>query len=142
MSANTGPNMTPMVDIVMCLLIFCMLTMDITGSHTVLESKLAAEKGPGIVDKPDLKAPAVTSRIEIRSDPQTHQPVVLAFGQVIRNLDRDLPEILVQKQADMSADVQIVIQPHSDVHYQDVITVYDQCIKAQFKNVAFMMPLP
>ena len=39
--------------------------------------------------------------------------------------------------AEGRVDVQIIIQPDKKVPYQDVITVYDYCVKAKFKQVAF-----
>jgi biopolymer transport protein ExbD len=51
--------------------------------------------------------------------------------------NKAIADFFVQKNANLSPDVQIIIQPDKKVPYQDVITVYDYCVKAKFKQVAF-----
>src|SRR5579862_3005690 len=94
MSANAVPNMTPMVDIVLCILIFFMLSMEIAGAGKFLTSNLAPEKGNGISVGANYKVPPVTSKLEIKTDEQTHRTVVLAFGLQIVDLEGQLPELL------------------------------------------------
>ncbi len=121
MSANVGPNMTPMVDVVMCILIFFMLGSSLTP-ELFLQSNTA-------IDKTGLAT------------------LVSAFGakpmkmNKVDDLDQSdnqqLSAYFQQKKKSLSDDVQVIIVPEKRVPYQDVITVYDYCTKAQFKQVAF-----
>jgi len=140
MSAHVGPNMTPMVDIVMCILIFFML-----GSSFALPDLYLTNNTPAIAQKglsnsnEDTKAlPAVQNKLELRKI--AGETKVFAFGQMIEDLDKVLPAVLKEKQLTLSKDVQIIIQPEKAVKYQDVITVYEACMKAHFGNVAFGFP--
>jgi biopolymer transport protein ExbD len=132
------PNMTPMVDVVMCILIFFML-----GSAFVTERFLPADV-PGLGHDREM-LPAVRTVIQLtRVGDDTW---VSAFGNSLLKMDkigdreqsqnRELAALFSEKSRTLSPDVQIIIQPERGVPYQDVITVYDSCIKAQFKQVAF-----
>jgi biopolymer transport protein ExbD len=140
---GAGPNMTPMVDVVMCILIFFML-----GSVFLNERFLVSDVHPALggstVDR-ELKLPPVRSQITlVRRGDDTW---VSAFGgdllQMNRRNDRDqslnekIAALFSEKSRTLSPDVQIIIQPGKGVPWQDVISVYDSCIKAQFKQVAF-----
>jgi biopolymer transport protein ExbD len=49
---------------------------------------------------------------------------------------------LQAKKKTFTDDVQIVISPDELVPYQDAITIYNDCMRAQFKQVAFAEPRP
>ncbi len=46
-------------------------------------------------------------------------------------------EALAARRKTISDEVQVLIVPDKQVPYQDVITIYDFCVKLQFKQVAF-----
>lgn len=140
MSAHVGPNMTPMVDIVMCILIFFMLGSSFALPDLYLTNNTPAitKKGLGEDDKTASVLPAVQDKLELKR--LADKTKVFAFGLMIEDLDKALPEILGQKQRELSKDVQIIIVPEKAVKYQDVITVYEACMKAHFTNVAFGYP--
>jgi biopolymer transport protein ExbD len=48
-----------------------------------------------------------------------------------------IAQVLLQKKALLSEDVQVIIVPDKLVPYQDVITVYNDCVKAKYQQVAF-----
>ena len=152
MSAHVGPNMTPMVDIVMCILIFFMLASSFAMPDLFLTNNTAISKTGISNEKSDAPAPSVQSKIEVWMVGK--ETSVKGFGRTIDGLGkRDskgalideapmkaLEDLLMSKQREMSLDAQIIIQPTSMVNYQDVITIYDACMKAKFRNVAFSTP--
>lgn len=144
MSAHTGPNMTPMVDIVMCILIFFMLASSFAAADLFLTSNMPAIDKKGLGDtKGDTAAPAIQSKIDVYMVGESgkgQKAMVRGFGVIIEDLEQQLPLTLANKQREMSPDAQIIIVPTEEVPYQDVITVYDACMKARFKNVAFSAP--
>ncbi len=134
-AAHVGPNMTPMVDVVMCILIFFMLGSSFAVTSMYLSNATPAidKKGLGNVAA-DSALPATQFDIEVKRVAGSTK--VAAFGVMVEDLDQ-LPAFLTEKRKSMSDDVQIFILPSRHVSWQDVITVYDACVKARFKNVAF-----
>jgi len=144
MSANVGPNMTPMVDVVMCILIFFMLGSSLTP-ELFLQSDTAIDKTGLGNEETDQKLPSVRVNIFLRR--QGDDTLVSAFDSKLLKMDniddrdqsenRQIAAFFEQKKKTLSDDVQIIIVPEKRVPYQDVITIYDYCTKAQFKQVAF-----
>jgi biopolymer transport protein ExbD len=148
MSVNVGPNMTPMVDIVMCILIFFMLTTSIAAPNLFLKSNTAAisKEGLGTMEG-DTKLPAV--RMTIKLARQAGETWVSAFDNPLMVMDKigagdgahpnndKIFEILEARRKTISDEVQVLIAPDDKVPYQDVITIYDFCVKLKFKQVAF-----
>ena len=141
-----GPNMTPMVDVVMCILIFFMLGSSFASPELYLTSNTpAVEKGGLSNTAENDKIPAVRDYIQLQR--VGDQTVAAAFGSsptadLVTLSDNSgstasLPDLLRVKQRAMSKDVQIIISPKSDVPYKDVIAVYDACVNAHFEHVAF-----
>jgi biopolymer transport protein ExbD len=146
MSAHVGPNMTPMVDVVMCILIFFMLGSTFLATEQFLQSSTPAIDKAGLgQESTSNKMPAVRLNIKVRR--QGDDTWVSAFDSALLKMNKvddtdqtqnkAISEFFVQKNATLSPDVQIIIQPDKMVPYQDVITVYDYCVKAKFKQVAF-----
>jgi biopolymer transport protein ExbD len=146
MATHVGPNMTPMVDVVMCILIFFMLGTSLAMPELLLKSNTAAiDKEALGAQGAALKLPAVPLRITLtRGDGGT---LVQAFGETpmamskIGDADQKLNEALYAKLAarrkTISDEIQVLIVPSKEVPWQDVVTIYDQCVKLQFKQVAF-----
>ena len=146
MSANVGPNMTPMVDVVMCILIFFMLGSSFVAPELFLQNNTRAVDKAGLGNEAtDEKLPAVRMNIILRR--QGDATWVSAFDSKLLKMnaldDADQTEnqqiaaYFEQKKRTLSDDVQIIIIPDKEVPYQDVITIYDDCTKAKFKEVAF-----
>lgn len=134
-----GPNMTPMVDIVMCILIFFMLGSTFALPDLFLSANMPAVDKQGLGANPnDSSLPPVRTNIELLNI--GGRTKVRAFGVLEEDLHDRLLSLLNTKRADLSDDVQLLIVPEKSVPYQDVITVYDQCVQAGFKNVAFSTP--
>jgi biopolymer transport protein ExbD len=145
MSANVGPNMTPMVDVVMCILIFFMLGSSFLAPELFLQNNVrAVDKGLSN-ETPEQKLPSLPLNILLRR--QGDATYVSAFDSKLLKMDglndpdqssnRQILAYFQEKKKSLSDDVQLIIFPDKQVPYQDVITIYDFCTKARFKQVAF-----
>ena len=150
MHVHVGPNMTPMVDIVMCILIFFMLGTSLATPELFLKSNTAAVDREGLGSDPGVqKLPAVCLSIKLSRGVIGGQEVtaVTAFNEAplpmngVQDTDQRLNQAIYERLAarrrTISDDVQVLIVPDKDVPYQDVITIYDYCVKLEFKQVAF-----
>jgi len=139
--AHTGPNMTPMVDVVMCILIFFMLGSSFSIPDLYLSSNTPAVEKAGLSNSTATEStPAVRNYIQLKR--LGDETVASAFGAApTADLVTDAPSSLVgllrTKSGQLSKDVQIIIAPEPRVPYKDVIAVYDACIGAHFEHVAF-----
>ncbi len=138
---HTGPNMTPMVDIVMCILIFFMIASSLVPEFLLASPLLAAPTTTDVRQRVNVPPPPARAEIEIKKDGQDIW--VAAFGNVMK-MDRPgaganeaILALFESKKAGLSDDVQIIIRPQRLVRYQDVVTIYDFCIKARFRQVTF-----
>jgi len=158
--AHTGPNMTPMVDIVMCILIFFMLGSTFLAPELYLTNSMPAisKHGLGTIEG-NTKLPSVRNIITIKVKDQ--DVWVTAFEKMwkittvkskdkgytdadVADSEKNRKEDLVnlaasfrERTAGMTNDVQFIIAPERNVSYQDVISVYDTCMKAKMTQVAF-----
>ncbi|MCL2646519.1 MAG: biopolymer transporter ExbD [Phycisphaerales bacterium] len=150
--AHVGPNMTPMVDVVMCILIFFMLGSSFVMPEVFLKSSMPAIDKAGLGENAaEGKMPAV--KLWIKMAREGDDTIVRAFDAAPQKMDKvkndadpatadqttneNILKYFKAKQAGLSPDVQIIIKPDGKVPYQDVITIYDYCMEAQFKQVAF-----
>jgi biopolymer transport protein ExbD len=144
--AHTGPNMTPMVDVVMCILIFFMLGSSFIVPELFLQNSMPAIDKAGLgTEASNQKLPAVRLNIKLRR--QGDDTWVSAFDSALMKMSKigdpdtslndQIGAAFANKNETLSKDVQIIIQPDKMVPYQDVITVYDYCMKAKFQQVAF-----
>jgi len=146
MSAHVGPNMTPMVDVVMCILIFFMLGSSFILPELFLKSNTAAiDKGGLGTEASNQKLPSAKMNITLRR--QGNDTWVSAGDtppmqmNKLDDADQGNNEAIFGRLSDrrqhISDDVQVLIVPDEKVPYQDVITIYDFCVKLAFKQVAF-----
>lgn len=136
-----GPNMTPMVDVVMVILIFFMAGTAIMAPEMFLTAGLAVEPGdenlPGpIVEDPFELPPA---RFTLRLRRAGGQTVIDGLG-----LESGAIEDLEGRLASVSGDggdgseVAILIQPSVDVPFADVVAVQDQVVGAGIERVGLL----
>jgi len=151
MRVHVGPNMTPMVDIVMCILIFFMLGTSLATPELFLKSNTAAIDKEGLGSEPGTqKLPAVRMNIKLSRTAGADGgklTAVTAFSDAplpMNGIDdpdqrqtQAVYDRLAERRKSISDDVQVLIVPDKDVPYQDVITIYNYCVKLQFKQVAF-----
>ena len=139
---DSGPNMTPLVDVVMVILIFLMMTGSFTQGGWFLQSSVPikskggaqADVAPGFVpDEP----------LEVRIDNSADGFRVLA-GDIRSTGDREqlrlaLEQKLKQFQAAGQAKekIQVVLMPGRNVKYENIVAVYEAALRAGFTKVGF-----
>ena len=145
MAAHVGPNMTPMVDVVLCILIFFMLGTSFAMPELFLKSNTVINKNGLGTEQTSQELPAVRMNITLRR--QGNDTWVSAFDSPLmqmntvddkdQNLNEGIFAKLAERRKTISDAVQVLIVPEGKVPYQDVISIYDYCTKLQFKQVAF-----
>ena len=142
-SRATHPNVTPLIDVVMCLIIFFMLVAKIgvsTGADptiTIPATRLGKElKDPGQALTLNVRPgvgdePMVTALV----NPNTSQPEEIKLVDHTTNV-RPLLEVLKQIKKD-KPDLKIIIRGDEDMGYKYLEPVLITCVEAQVKNVNF-----
>ena len=139
---DSGPNMTPLVDVVMVILIFLMLAGSFVGAEHFLASTLpSTESGTASAGVSEGIVP--DEPLDIRVDSPTPDRFVATAGK-IRTDDLDvLTQQLTRMRQQLNAagqkteDIQVKISPGKNVKYKFLVNVYEAALRAQFTKVAF-----
>jgi biopolymer transport protein ExbD len=132
---HAGPNMTPMVDVVMVILIFFMASTVIVGPELLLRAGLDRTRAVGGGEARDpafaIEAPSFTVRLHVEES----RVVVSGLGLASNPLRhvRDAAAGLAREIG--GSGVSIVIVPEDDVPYEAVIGVQDALTAAGFGDV-------
>jgi biopolymer transport protein ExbD len=150
-SHSTHPNVTPLIDVVMCLIIFFMLITKIgvnTGADThitipasILGNELKDQgnaltlnvrEGPG-------DQPMVTALVEAGSaEPQEIKLIDTATGsRPLLKLLQKLREGDAANNIPANPDFKIIIRADKEMGYRFLAPVLEQCMLAKVKNVNF-----
>lgn len=141
---DSGPNMTPLVDVVMVILIFLMLAGSFVGQEHFLVSNLPfSEQGTGAANPPPGFIP--DEPLDIRVDPRpTGDGFIATAGQIrVDNNESALTQQLLRMRKQLNAagkatdTIQVKINPGKDVKYKHLIAVYEAALRADFEKVAF-----
>ena len=139
---DSGPNMTPLVDVVMVILIFLMLAGSFVGAEHFLVSNLPlSQSGAGNVQLPPGFIP--DEPIDIRVDSPTPDKFLATAGRIrtddVKALTAQLKGMrLALNQAGKDNDhIQVKIGPGKNVKYRFLVDVYEAALNAGYKKVAF-----
>jgi len=132
-----GPNMTPMVDVVMVILIFFMASTALLGPEWFIRAHLPRDQaGAGTGERFEL--PEVRMEVRLGAD-DAGETRVWGFGLdggTVDELDAAVrasaPDLLA---GGASAEPIVVIVPEAGVAYQDVVRAHDACSSAGFTRV-------
>jgi biopolymer transport protein ExbD len=141
---DSGPNMTPLVDVVMVILIFLMLAGTFTGNEWYLVSNLPLRQtGGGNVAPPPGGFPT-DEPLEIRVDENaTRDGFIARAGQVQTSDAKILAAGLAKMNDEFSKagkgpdKVQVIISPGRAVKYEYLVAVYQAALDAKFVKVGF-----
>jgi biopolymer transport protein ExbD len=139
---DSGPNMTPLVDVVMVILIFLMMAGSFSQGGWFLQSTVPIKaKGGAQVQLPPGTIP--DEPLEVRIDNAADGFRVVA-GDIRSTGDREqLRFALAQKLAAFDAagtkkeNVQVVLMPGRNVKYENIVAVYEAALRAGFTKVGF-----
>jgi biopolymer transport protein ExbD len=139
---DSGPNMTPLVDVVMVILIFLMLAGSFVQAEHFLVSNLPLSvSGAGDQQLPPGFIP--DEPIDIRVDSPTPDTFLATAGRIrtgdIAQLTQQLKTMrLALNQAGKSDEqIQVKIGPARNVKYRFLVQVYEAALNAGYKKVAF-----
>ena len=141
---DSGPNMTPLVDVVMVILIFLMLTGQFVVQEHYLVSNLPLRKSAaGNIAPPPGGFPEY-ELLEIRMDQNATRDGFIARVGQFQTSDANVLAASLKKlseqytKADPSLEkVQVVISPGKTVKYDQIVEVYQAALDAQFKKIGF-----
>ena len=139
---ESGPNMTPLVDVVMVILIFLMLCGSFVGSEHYLVSNLPITNA-GVGGTPPPPGFIPDEPIEIRVDSRGAAGFVATAGKIQADNAIALTEQLRRMRVELNgigkADekLQVKISPGKDVKYRELVKVYESALNAGYKKVAF-----
>jgi biopolymer transport protein ExbD len=129
------PNLAPMVDVVMVILIFFMLGTTFAISEGVLPTQLPSQIGPGGGATVTI-VPAV--QIALLEQPGGGCRIVV-MGQELRDNSFEALYELMRARIDAHADPtgRVLVGAEPGVQYQHVISAMDACVRAGFNNIQF-----
>lgn len=134
-----GPNMTPMVDIVMVILIFFMAGTALVGPEWVLRAAIPTEGRGGAAADPFELPPA---RFEVGLSVSGGATVVNGLGLAGAPLDQAEAAIAALGADSAGANLIVTLRPAPDVPYRDVVRLHDACERAGITRVALSPPTP
>ena len=144
---DSGPNMTPLVDVVMVILIFLMLAGSFGANEWYLTSK-SVKTGGGSGPPPELKPGELPDEIiEVQILPDTTYGFRVLSGDINsqgRAPDRDwlIGRFTAKMQQYESQKtpidrLQVVLAPSNNAQYEHIARVYEAALSAKFAKIAF-----
>lgn len=122
-------NMTPMVDVILCLLIFFMTA---TQLYEWDENQF------------NVAVPEVDEAKPLTAAPEDLEITVLGKGKArLDGVDHGLDSLsrLLKEARDRYADQGVIVRGNADLSYQDVADVLSVCERARLKNVRLAVRL-
>jgi biopolymer transport protein ExbD len=135
-----GPNMTPMVDVVMVILIFFMASATFAGAEWFLKAGIPREGSAEAGKQPEGDDPLALPPARFEISLAVENGRTIARGQGVGESDlSELPARLTQLAAGIPAeDIVLIIRPDAGVPYPDVIRAHDAAARAGIKKVGMM----
>ncbi|MBY0261761.1 MAG: biopolymer transporter ExbD [Phycisphaerales bacterium] len=136
-SMHFGPNMTPMVDVVMVILIFFMASAAFLGSEWFLRAAIPTEQGKG--GSPTRPADPLSlspQKLDVVMDVDASGATVVSFLQINRGTLQQVVDRLASFPKDENTrKLEIVIKPTPAVPYRDVVLIHAACDAAGIDKV-------
>lgn len=128
-----GPNMTPMVDIVLVILIFFMAGTTLLGQEWFLRSEVLKRGG---AKEPDpLELPPVWLTISLSVEEGTARTIVRGLGDAALSLEEFAARLREFAEGTEKDKIVVVLTPDSPVAYRDVVRAHEACLQAGVKRV-------
>ena len=145
---DSGPNMTPLVDVVMVILIFLMLAGSFGAASHYLPGAIPKRVGgpgtevaitdvhPIVVRMGSRGEGIVASSPDLGRDPATGQP---RQYRSVGELREALAAKRVEKQAahTPAEQMQVIIAPEARARYEHVLGVYEAAMAAEWPKIGF-----
>ena len=140
LTGGAAPNLTPVVNVAMVVLVVFMLTASFVESERFLQSTVSAE-GQGAAELPDDFVPV--EPLEIRVSSPTPERFIARVGGFQLSDTAELAALLNRLREQENAagvateDIQVVIRPDGGVPHEFVVAVHEATIAAEMTKVAF-----
>ena len=138
-----GPDLTPVVNIAMVILVVFMLTASFVEPQLYMESRVALLERGGRAQLPPDWTPPTPLPVLVNMNPQTPGTFTAIVGTQQVDTPQALEALLRQRHAAFGqagadvAEVQVEISPQEFVVWQHLITVYEAAQRAGFSNITF-----
>ncbi len=131
-----APNLAPMVDVVMVILVFFMLGTSLAISEGVLPTELPSQVGPGGAASVTI-IPVV--RITLLETSTARGCQIIVMGRSLEDNSFPALERLLRGKIKAGADSKgrVLIGASPGVEYQNVISAMDACVQSGFGNIQF-----
>ena len=140
---ESGPNMTPLVDVVMVILIFLMLAGSFgSGEHYMLSSSAMAPDGVPPSAPPPPKTdyvPPVRINVGVNRDGGVRvdgEPSAITTDAKLVAALSDKFDALVARKTP-AANIELVIKPDAQTEWDRLAPVYDAGLRSKFQKVNF-----
>ncbi len=143
-SLHFGPNMTPMVDVVMVILVFFMASAAFLGPEWFLKSLVPRPAKPGAGEAQPLKTdpfalPPVQKVIELEFDP-SGRTLATGLGKERLDIAAMIAAVAAFAEGTAKDQLEIIIKPAAQVPYRDVIRLHEGCEKIGIGRVGLATP--
>jgi biopolymer transport protein ExbD len=137
---DSGPNMTPLVDVVMVILIFLMLAGSFgTTEHFMASSVPIQAKGGANKPPPPGWVPPTNLDLYVETNGNVRLSGVAGMMQDPEEVKRELDRRLAAYKAAGTTDVQIVFHPREGTKWEALAPLYDAALRAKYEKVGFAM---
>ncbi len=139
--AHIGPNMTPMVDVVMVILIFFMASAALMGPEWLLRTALLSAKAAGSAALADLVPVLVSLEANTNASADNAVTVKLTVGLGNQRQTQEVPISLIEQTLAARAKLHgadklaVSLSPSPIVSYESVVRVHEACAKAGITRV-------
>ena len=139
---ESGPNMTPLVDVVMVILIFLMLAGSFgTNEHFMASSVPIHAKGSGKVDLPPGWVPPVLVDVQVAKNGDASIQPELSYEKDVKRVQSVLASKLEKlKQingANSKVSIEVVLHPAPLTKWSALAPLYDAALLAKYEKVSF-----
>ena len=137
---DSGPNMTPLVDVVMVILIFLMLAGSFGSiEHYMVSSAAIHATGGGGVAPPPGWVPPTLIDIRINGAGAVTLPGSTVAIADVELLTTKLQTLLAQHRSAGEKDIEIVLRPSDGTEWDKLAPIYDAALRAKFDKISFAM---
>lgn len=132
------PNLAPMVDVVMVILIFFMLGTSFALSEGVLPSQLPAQMGPGGAASISI-VPQV--RIALVQPADGGASKILVMGKALSENSFEALQAFLRAKVEAGADPtgRVLVSVDPTIRYEEVVYAMDACVRAGMPNVQLVV---